>query len=136
VDVRQQTIRSDQAFDGTLNQSTVHGVGFQLFYASQLAVVSSHCKLEQPTDSLTANRCQWNWQSDQVKALGNVVLQRQANNQTTKSDRIDGRLGSQGLVVFTSPGSRVNTQMTLQQQPPRAKSKEPRSGSAAAPIQL
>jgi len=136
VDVRQQIIQSDQPFDGILKQSTVHGVGFQLFYASQLAVVSSHCKLEQPTDSLTANRCQWNWQSDQVKAIGNVVLKRQANNQTTKSDRIDGRLGSQGLVVFTSPGSRVNTQMTLKQQSPRAKSKEPRSGSAAAPIQL
>jgi hypothetical protein len=136
VDVRQQIIQSDQPFDGTLKQSTVHGVGFQLFYASQLAVVSSHCKLEQPTDSLTANRCQWNWQSDQVKAIGNVVLKRQANNQTTKSHRIDGRLGSQGLVVFTSPGSRVNTQMTLKQQSPRAKSKEPRSGSASAPIQL
>ena len=136
VDVRQQIIQSDQPFDGILKQSTVHGVGFQLFYASQLAVVSSQCKLEQSTDSLTANRCQWNWQSDQVKAIGNVVLKRQANNQTTKSDRIDGRLGSQGLVVFTSPGSRVNTQMTLKQQSPRAKSKEPRSGSAAAPIQL
>ena len=136
VDVRQQIIQSDQPFDGILKQSTVHGVGFQLFYASQLAVVSSQCELEQPTDSLTANRCQWNWQSDQVKAIGNVVLKRQANKQTTKSDRIDGRLGSQGLVVFTSPGSRVNTQMTLKQQSPRAKSKEPRSGSAAAPIQL
>jgi len=136
VDVRQQIIQSDQPFDGILKQSTVHGVGFQLFYASQLAVVSSHCKLEQPTDTVTANRCQWNWQSDQVKAIGNVVLKRQANNQTTKSHRIDGRLGSQGLVVFTSPGSRVNTQMTLKQQSPRSKSKEPRSGSASAPIQL
>ena len=136
VDVRQQIIRSDQPFDGILKQSTVHGVGFQLFYANQLAVVSSHCNLEQPTDSLKANRCQWNWQSDQVKAIGNVVLKRQANNQTTKADRIDGRLGSQGLVVFTSPGSRVNTQMTLKQQAPKAKSKDPRSGSAASPIQL
>ena len=136
VDVRQQIIRSDQPFDGILKQSTVHGVGFQVFYANQLAVVSSHCNLEQPTDSLTANRCQWNWQTDQVKAIGNVVLKRQANNQTTKSDRIDGRLGSQGLVVFTSPGSRVNTQMTLKQQAPRSKSKDPRSGSATAPIQL
>jgi lipopolysaccharide export system protein LptA len=136
VDVRQQIIQSDQPFDGILKQSTVRGVGFQLFYAKQLAVVSSNCKLEQPTDSLTANRCQWNWQSDQVKAIGNVVLKRQTNNQTTKSDRIDGRLGSQGLVVFTSPGSRVNTQMTLKQQAPRAKSKDPRSGSAGAPIQL
>ena len=136
VDVRQQIIRSDQPFDGILNQSTVHGVGFQLFYANQLAVVSSHCKLEQPTDSLTANRCQWNWQTDEVIATGNVVLKRQANNQITKSNRIDGRLGSQGLVVFTSPGNRVNTQMTLKQQSPRGKSKEPRSGSASAPIQL
>ena len=136
VDVRQQIIQSDQPFDGILKQSTVQGVGFQLFYAKQLAVVSSNCKLEQPTDSLTANRCQWNWQSDQVKAIGNVVLKRQTNNQTTKSERIDGRLGSQGLVVFTSPGSRVNTQMTLKQQAPRAKSKDPRSGSAGAPIQL
>ena len=136
IDVRQQIIRSDQPFDGILKQSTVQGVGFQLFNASHLAVVSSHCKLEQPTDSLTANHCEWNWQSDQVKAIGNVVLKRQANNQTTKSDRIDGRLGSQGLVVLTSPGSRVKTQMSLKQQSSRAKSKDPRTGSAAAPIQL
>ena len=136
VDVRQQIIQSDQPFDGILKQSTVHGIGFQLFSTNHLAVVPSQCRLEQPTDSLTANRCQWNWQSDQVKAIGNVVLKRQANNQTTKSDRIDGRLGSQGLVMFTSPGSRVNTQMTLKQQAPRSKSKGPRSGPAASPIQL
>ncbi len=136
VDVRQQIISSEQSFDGLLKQAKVHGVGFQLFNTAHLAVVSGHCKLEQPTDSLTANRCQWNWQSDEVKALGNVVLKRQANNQTTKSNRIEGRLGNQGLVVFTSPGSRVNTQMTLKQQSPRPKAKGPGSGSAAAPIQL
>ncbi len=136
VDWRQQIIRSVEPFDGILKQATVQGVGFQLFYTKQFAVVSSHCKLEQQTDSLTANRCQWNWKSDQVKALGNVVLKRQTNNQTTKSDRIDGRLGSKGLVVFTSPGNRVNTQMTLKQQVPRSKSKQPRPGSAVAPIQL
>jgi LPS export ABC transporter protein LptC len=136
VDVRRQIVSSVQPFDGILKQSTVHGVGFQLLYADHLAVVTNRCKLEQPTDSLTANRCQWNWQSDQVKALGNVVLKRQANNQITKADRIDGRLGNQGLVVFTSPGSRVNTQMTLKQRSARGTSKAPRSGSGASPIQL
>ena len=136
IDVRQQIISSVHSFEGILKQSTVRGVGFQLFYSDHLAVVSSHCKLEQPTDSLRANRCQWNWQSDQVKATGNVVLRRQANNQTTTSDRIDGRLGSQGLVVFTSPGRRVSTQLTVKKESPRATSKAPRSGAATPPIQL
>jgi hypothetical protein len=136
VDVRRQIVSSVLPFNGILKQSTVHGVGFQLFYADHLAVVSSQCKLEQPTDSLRANRCQWNWQNDQVQVVGNVVLKRQANNQVTKSDRIDGRLGSQGLVVFTSPGRRVNTQMTLKQKSPRGKGKDPGSNSAAVPIQL
>jgi hypothetical protein len=40
------------------------------------------------------------------------------------------------LVVFTSPGSRVNTQMTLKQRSARGTSKAPRSGSGASPIQL
>jgi len=136
VDVRRQIVSSVLPFKGILKQSTVHGVGFQLFYADHLAIVSSQCKLEQPTDSLRANRCQWNWQNDQVQVVGNVVLKRQANNQVTKSDRIDGRLGSQGLVVFTSPGRRVNTQMTLKQKSPRGKGKDPGSSSAAVPIQL
>ena len=136
IDVRQQIISSVHSFEGILKQSTVRGVGFQLFYSDHLAVVSSHCKLEQPTDSLRANRCQWNWQSDQVKATGNVVLRRQANNQTTTSDRIDGRLGSQGLVVFTSPGRRVSTQLTVKKESTRATSKAPRPGAATPPIQL
>jgi LPS export ABC transporter protein LptC len=136
VDVRQETISSSLPFQGTVKQSTVRGIGFQLFYTEHLARVLNECKLKQPTDSLTANRCQWNWQTDEVQAIGNVVLKRQTNNQTTKSDRIDGRIGSEGLVVFTSPGKRVKTQMTLNQKPARAKSRETRSDLAAPPIQL
>lgn len=135
IDINQQIIQSDKPFHGTLKQSTVYGVGFQLFYAKHLAVVSSQCKLEQPTDSLKANHCQWNWQTDVVKANGNVLLKRQANNQTTKADRIDGRLGRQGLIVLTSPGSRVNTQMTLKPSS-KTQSKDSRSRLTAPPIQL
>ena len=140
IDVGQELIASSLPFDGVLNQSQVNGVGFQIFVKRQLAVVSSHCLLKQPTDSLHAERCLWNWSTNEVKARGRVVLKRQANSQITKAERIDGRLGSNGLVVFTSPGGRVNTQLQLKTKPaPGAKATGPGPKSPAAvgpPIQL
>lgn len=140
IDVAQELIASSLPFDGVLNQSKVNGVGFQIFVKRQLAVVRSHCLLKQPSDSLQADQCQWNWSTNQVKARGQVVLKRQANSQITKAERIDGRLGSNGLVVFTSPGSRVNTQLQLKTKTaPGPKAGRPGSvspGAVGPPIRL
>jgi hypothetical protein len=46
-------------------------------------------------------------------ATGDVLLKRKANNQTTRSDQLDGRIGSEGTVVFSSPGSTVKSQLTI-----------------------
>ncbi len=131
IDVGQELIHSSLPFHGVLNQSRVQGVGFQIFSKRQLAVVQSHCQLQQPTDSLQADQCQWNWSTNQVQARGQVVLKRQANHQITRAERIDGRLGNQGLVVFTSPGSRVKTQLQLKTKP--AAAARPASPAAKAP---
>lgn len=135
IDVSQQIIQSTLAFNGVMNQSQVHGMGFQIFALRNLVVVPKGCLLQQPSDSLQARRCVWNWQTNQVRARGDVVLRRKANNQVTTAQRIDGHLGGDGLVEFTSPGSHVRTRLQLQANPPRA----PRAGqpgAAGPPIQL
>ncbi|MCP9809085.1 hypothetical protein KBY58_06525 [Cyanobium sp. HWJ4-Hawea] len=134
VDVGQELIVSALPFNGTMKQARISGGGFMLHSRTQTAIVTSACFLQQPTDSIGANRCFWNWQTNQVSARGDVTLKRQANQQLTRAKRIDGRLGDDGLVVFTSPGGRVNTQLRLP-----AKSKSPAPSPARqqrSPIEL
>ena len=116
-------VESAAPFQGQVGRLQVRGQGFRLLLDQQTAVVTAGCRLQQPGESLQAERCRWNWQSQAVRALGDVQLRRQANQQLTRSDRLDGRLGSDGLAVFTSPGGgRVNTQVVV---PPARRDQQP-----------
>lgn len=132
VDGVQELISSELPFQGTMKNARISGNGFQLFSRTETAVITGGCQLEQPTDSVKANRCQWNWKTNQVKASGEVILRRLANQQLTRAERIDGKLGSDGLVVFSSPGSRVNSQFHL---PPKSVTPRP-ARQVGPPIQL
>ena len=109
------------------------GNGFELLNGQTLAVITPGCVLRQPGETLTASRCQWNWTTQAIEARGGVVLQRQANEQITRARRLDGRMGADGLAVFTSPGSRVNTRVRLPQQ---TKASSPKPQGSRAPIGL
>ncbi len=113
IDLDRQVVQSREPFSGSIDKLRLAGAGFQLINGQNLAVISPGCVLQQPGESLTAQRCQWNWATQAIQARGDVVLRRQANDQITRSRQLDGRMGGNGLAVFTSPGSRVNTRVRV-----------------------
>jgi hypothetical protein len=90
--------------------------------------------LLQPGEQLQAQQCLWHWPNGQIRAQGSVVVRRQANQQITRADQLQGRIGTNGLAVFSSPGARVQSQVTLPPagaNPPGAKPRG--AGSQRAP---
>jgi hypothetical protein len=78
------------------------------------------CDLRQPGEQLTAQRCQWNWPTGRFQAQGGVELRRKSYQQITRASLVNGSIGKDGTAVFSSPGSRVNSQFTL---PPQQKTR-------------
>ena len=134
IELVRQAVISRQPFTGSIDKLQLAGNGFELLNSQTLAVISPGCVLRQPGETLTAQSCQWNWTTQAIQARQNVVLERQANEQITRARQLDGRMGADGLALFTSPGSRVNTRVRVsssrqgggakpqQNQPPGARS--------------
>jgi len=129
LELSRQAVVSRQPFSGSIGSLQVAGQGFELLNRQTLAVIGPGCSLQQPGESLTAQHCQWNWSNQAIEARGAVLLRRRANDQVTTARRLDGRIGANGLAVFSSPGSRVNTRLRLpsNQQSPAAKPQAQRS---------
>lgn len=108
-------IISNRPFSAKQESSTYRGDAFRVDLDKQIVEITKNCKLSQPDEKLTANKCSLNWDTDEVLATGDVLLKRKANNQTTRSDQLDGRIGSEGTVVFSSPGSTVKSQLTIRE---------------------
>jgi len=132
LELAQERISSPHPFRAQLDQSRLSGEGFEALGASQTLVIPKACRLQQPTDSLVANRCTWNWQTNQVTALGAVELRRSAFQQVTRAQRLQGVATKQGQVVFSSPGSRVESRLTVP--PPRRDARK--QGPKAPPFAL
>ena len=111
---RDQTIRSAQSFEADLDRAQIFGGRFRANLDDTTVDVLSDCRIEQPGEKLTADRCLWNWESEEVLAEGNVQLQREANEQITRASRLQGRVGEQGLITFTAPGGKVESQVKFQ----------------------
>lgn len=123
VDLRSNTVVSNAAFSGAVGPLRISGASLRLNLASSSAEILSGCRLVQPDAALSARRCSWNWQSDQVGASGDVVLRRQANRQTTRAQQLRGRIGTTGLLEFSSPGSRVRSTLVIPPPKPDPKTK-------------
>jgi hypothetical protein len=132
IQLADERISSPHPFPARLDQSLLTGVGFEILGPIHTVVIPQACRLNQPTDALRADRCTWNWQTNQVEATGSVELRRNAYQQVTKAQRLTGMVSKEGKAVFTSPGSRVQTRMTL----PPARSRAQTSGRKAPPISL
>ena len=111
---REQTIRSEQSFEADLDKAQIFGGRFRANLNDTTVDVLSDCRIEQPGERLTADRCLWNWESEEVLAEGNVQLQREANDQITRASRLEGRVGEKGLITFTTPGGKVKSQVRFQ----------------------
>lgn len=104
---------SDSPFTGSMKQSQLFGDAFRIAMGDSILNVPRGCRLEQPGDRLLARTCLWNWDTNAVTARGNVELTRTANKQITRSDHLDGTVGENGTVVFSSPGGRVYSELNI-----------------------
>ncbi len=125
LDLDRQIARTELPVDGRFGELLVRGAALHVDLDKELATIPRDCALDQPGESLRAQRCQWNWKTQAIEADGDVVLHRQANDQTTRSQKLRGRMGRKGLAVFTTPGARVHTQLTVPKGSGAAKKREP-----------
>jgi len=123
LDLAANTLGSNAPFTAAIGGLRIAGQSLRLLLASNEAEILGGCQLRQPDASLSAQRCRWNWNTDQVNASGGVVLRRQANQQTTRAKQLHGRIGSRGLLEFSSPGARVRSTLVLPPAKPEAKTR-------------
>ena len=104
-----QRFTSSARFQGKRQDATATGIGFVIDEATTTVIIPKACRLSQPGELLTAQRCSWNWLTNRVVADGDVVLRRQEPLQKTRAPRMEGQLGSSEGVRFGSSGQRVRS---------------------------
>ena len=127
-----EMIESNEPFTATQERSTYRGNSFKVDLARTEVEIPQNCELSQPGEQLNAENCIWNWSTEEVQAIGDVILKREANNQITRSDKLQGRIGDEGRVSFSSSGSNVRSQLTIQE----GKEKSILSSKSSPPIQF
>ena len=106
-------LESVQPVQADLKKSQVEGKGFKLDERSGTVIIPSDCRLQQKTETLTAQRCSWNWRSERVVADGDVVLRRTKPEQITRATRMEARITDDGEIRFGQPGARVESTIKL-----------------------
>ena len=116
-------LKSSAPFLADLSDGKIRGDGFAIDERTTTAIIPTACRFEQPGESLTANRCSWNWKEERVVAEGDVELRRDQLNQITRASRLEGTVGKDGALRFGSPGERVRSRIRVEsestQQPRR-----------------
>lgn len=121
-------LTSDEAFEAQKGALQIRGDALRLDRDQSLVTIEKNCRLQQSGNQLQSQRCQWNWNSQAVLAEGDVRYSRQANDQLTRAQRLEGRLGSNGQVVATTPGGRVFSQLRVPRRagPPQPQKARPK----------
>lgn len=113
MDLTRNSLSSALPFQAAVGGLRISGQGFAVAFDQQLVTLPSGCRLLQRDATLEAGSCRWNWQSERIQADGGVVLKRKVPQQITQADRLSGRLGANGLVVLSAPGSKVRSSLRL-----------------------
>lgn len=119
--INDQWLSSDQPFQGAFGKLQGRGQAFRVNLDTSTVFIPEACDLRQPGEQLTARVCQWHWPSGRFQAEGAVELRRSTYRQITRSSLLTGSIGKDGTAVFTSPGARVRSQVTL---PPQQKNRQ------------
>lgn len=128
-DLAARRLSSDEPFKARIDRLQVRGERLSIDLANETVAIPQACQLVQPGEQLQANQCLWHWPNGQIRAMGKVVVRRQANQQITRAEQLQGQIGSNGLALFSSPGTRVQSQLNL----PTAGSKPPGASNAGRP---
>lgn len=126
IDVREQWISTDLPFEARRGTTLARGTSLRVRAAEQTVEIPAGCFLEQPGERLRASRCSWNWQNQAIEAQGNVELDRQSNPRSVRGQQLKGRLGAQGWVQVSSPGSRVVSRIRVLKSSRPAQPAQPR----------
>ena len=122
---RKQTLKSNDSFEGLINEIQINGERFSAELDQSTVIIPEGCRIKQPGERLRARKCRWNWETDKVLATGNVRVERDENNQITESQTLNGSVGEKGSLIFSAPGNKVRSQLTIeektnsQDQPPQ-----------------
>ena len=127
--MQKDALYSPKPFQAKMQDAELQGTGFRIAMGDSTVTVLNKCQLNQPGEQLTASICRWNWATDRVAAQGNVELRRKANQQITRSERLTGRVGKKGTVVFSSPEGSVKSQLNIKDDPSRPPSQNKRRPS-------
>lgn len=119
-------LKSTPAFQGQKGDLQVQGEELLLDGQASSATIGRSCHLRQDGDQLTAQRCTWNWKTQDVSAQGEVLYRRHASDQFTRAERMDGKLGATGRVKASTPNGRVFSQWRVPRQAAAPKPERPR----------
>jgi LPS export ABC transporter protein LptC len=129
--INRQLLSSDLPVQGAFNTLQGQASRWRVNLANSTVALDGGCRIQQPGEQLTASQCLWNWPTGRFQAQGGVELRRASYSQITRAGLLQGRIGSDGVAVFTAPGARVNSRFTL---PPQQRGgQRPRR---AAPVQF
>jgi LPS export ABC transporter protein LptC len=126
LNTKDSLLKSNPAFQGQKGDLQVQGEQLVLNGKASSASIGRNCQLRQDGDQLTAQRCFWNWKSQWISAQGQVLYRRHANDQFTRAERMEGKLGSMGGVTATTPQGRVFSQLRVPRQAAAPKPERPR----------
>ncbi|MEB3247261.1 MAG: LPS export ABC transporter periplasmic protein LptC [Synechococcus sp.] len=130
-DYGRQRLTSTVPFQAISPTAEATGDGFVVDQPTTTMIISRACRLKQPGEALTAQRCSWNWRSERLIADGDVVLTRSDPEQVTRAARLEGLLGEKQGMRFTAGGQPV--QSTLRFKPEKDPTKP---SSSRSPVQF
>lgn len=125
LQVKEELLRSEKPFVASRGQAIARGESLLVRGRDDTVEIPSGCWLEQPGESLRARRCTWNWTTQAIEAEGGVALERRANRQSVRAEKLQGRLGSQGQLQLSSPGGRVVSRFQVPKRSARPRSPAP-----------
>ena len=128
---RQQTLRSNDSFEGLINEIQINGERFSAELDQNTVIIPEGCRIKQPGERLRARKCRWNWQTDEVLATGNVRVERDDNNQITEAQTLRGSVGEKGSLTFSAPGNKVRSELTIEEKTNR---QDPTQQRSQAPV--
>ena len=108
--------RSSGPVEGRRMDMRMRGIGFVMDEGRSTLDVISACRLEQPGEQLQAQRCSWNWKSQEIIA-------------ESDAQRLRGQVGDDDRIRFNPSDGRVRSQFRL-----RAAPVTPGSGSPDTPV--
>ena len=120
---KEQVLSTALPFTGVVDQLHVAGDSLRMLLGEKTAIIPSGCRLKQPGERLQARECRWNWGTQAIEARGSVQLERDQNQQITRSEQLFGKVGDKGQAEFTTPGGRVFSELKVP--PPSKERRQP-----------